>query len=145
MSRYSDALQDAAESARLVAASSIDPMWASAHGVSGPASLMADADPSSDAISVRVVPHGSFAAFGTPSQPTAWGGSVQASFTIDGTWRIAAAGDGVGEDGPMRREDYRVLGAGLWDPLSAACARSLELHRDAIRSALLADAVERMV
>lgn len=145
MSRYSKALQDAAESARLLAVSSIDPMWALAHGVSGPQSLVSEADASSDGISVRVIPHGSFAVFGDGSQEIASVGPYgrQHAFTIEGIWRMAASGDGVSGTGAMRREDYRMLGAGAWSPLSAACARSLSMHGDAIRSALLEDAMDR--
>lgn len=149
MSAYSDALRDAAESARLGALSSMGPMWAAAHGVRGLQSLVASSDPGHDRVSVEVVPHGSFATYGEngPEVSDALRSLSGASsyFTAGAVALMAAAGDGVSDEGPAARADYRELGAGGWDPLSAACARALAANRGRIRSALLADAVDRRV
>lgn len=147
MSAYSDALRDAAESARLEALSSMGPMWAAAHGVDGLRSLVASSDPGSDRVSVEVVPHGSFAVYGgngaEVSDAVRTLSGAASYFTAGGAMLMSAAGDGVSGAGPAARADYRELGAGGWNPLSAACARALAANRGRIRSALLADAVDR--
>lgn len=149
MSAYSEALRDAAESARLVALSSMGPMWAAAHGVRGLQSLVASSDPGRDRVSVEVVPQGSFAIYGesgTEVSDAVRSLSGAASyFTAGAVALMSAAGDGVSDEGPAVRVDYRELGAGGWNPLSSACARALAANRDRIRSALLADAVDRRV
>lgn len=147
MSAYSEALRDAAESARLVALSSMGPMWAAAHGVRGLQSLVASSDPGRDRVSVEVVPQGSFATYGesgTEVSDAVRSLSGAASyFTAGAVALMSAAGDGVSDEGPAVRVDYRELGADGWNPLSSACARALAANRDRIRSALLADAVDR--
>lgn len=147
MSAYSDALRDAAESARLVAMSSMGPMWAAAHGVRGLQSLVASSDPGHDSVSVEVVPQGSFAAYGDGgpwlSEAVRSLSGAASYFTAGAVALMSAAGDGVSDEGPAARVDYRELGSGGWNPLSAACARALAANRGRIRSALLADAVDR--
>lgn len=149
MSAYSEALRYAAESARLLALSSMGPMWAAAHGVRGLQSLVASSDPWRDRVSVEVVPQGSFATYGengTEVSDAVRSLSGAASYFTDGAVALmAAAGDGVSDDGPAARVDYRELGAGGWNPLSSACASALAANRGRIRSALLADAVDRRV
>ena len=149
MSAYSDALRDAAESARLEALSSMGPLWAAAHGVRGLQSLVASSDPGRDRVSVEVVPQGSFATYGDGgpqlSEAVRSLSGAASYFTAGGRMLVSAAGDGVSDEGPAARADYRELGAGGWNPLSAACARALAANRGRIRSALLADAVDRRV
>ena len=149
MSAYSDALRDAAESARLVALSSMGPMWAAAHGVRGLQSLVASSDPGHDSVSVEVVPQGSFATYGENGPEVSDAvrslSGAASYFTAGAVALMSAAGDGVSDEGPAVRVDYRELGAGGWNPLSSACARALAANRGRIRSALLADAVDRRI